>query len=212
MLLYYITDRTQFSGDEASRRAKLLDRIGSAARAGVNYIQLREKDLPARELETLAREAVERVRAAGQKTWLLVNSRVDVALAAGADGVHLPAGDISPIDARRIFAAAGINAAIIGVSCHSVDEVRRALAEGADVAVFGPVFEKDGAAGVGLKRLGEACAASPGLPVLPVLALGGVTPENAGECVRAGAAGVAGIRLFQNGDLERTLTAFGSMQ
>lgn len=209
MLLYYITDRTQFSGGEAARRAQLLDRIGAAARTGVDYIQLREKDLPARELEALARGAVERVRAAGQKTRLLVNARADVAIAAGADGVHLPADEISPAEARRIFAAAGIDAAIIGISCHSVEEVRRAFAEGADLAVFGPVFEKDGASGVGLKRLGEACAASPGLPVLPVLALGGVTMENARECLRAGSAGVAGIRLFQTGDLER-LTESGS--
>lgn len=207
MLLYYITDRAQFPGEEASRRAQLLDRIGAAARAGVNYIQLREKDLPARELEVLAGAAMERVRAAGRKAWLLVSSRVDVAIAAGADGVHLPAGEISPVDARRIYVAAGIETAIIGVSCHSVSEVRRALAEGADLAVFGPVFEKDGTPGVGLERLREACAAASGLPVL---ALGGVTAESADACLRAGAAGVAGVRLFQSGDLERTLRAFGS--
>lgn len=207
VLLYYITDRRQFSGDEASRRAQVLDRIGVAARAGVNYIQLREKDLPARELEALARAAMERVRAARQDARLLVNSRVDVAVAAGADGVHLPAGDISPLAARRIFAAAGIGAAIIGVSCHSVEEVLRAHAEGADVVVFGPVFEKDGAAGGGLERLREACAAASGLPVL---ALGGVTAKNADACLHAGAAGVAGIRLFQSVDLKGTLTAFGS--
>src|SRR5208283_2413423 len=101
-LLYYITDRSQFRGDENARRRALLAKVGEAARAGVDYIQLREKDLGARELEMLARDALSAVRNSTPlrtenrelRTRLLINSRTDVALAAGADGVHLRSGDI----------------------------------------------------------------------------------------------------------------------
>ena len=101
MLLYYITDRTQFPGDETSRRRQLLDKIAEAARCGVDYVQLREKDLSARELESLAREAVQRTRETG--TALLINSRTDVAIAVGAAGVHLRGDDISPDVVRDIW-------------------------------------------------------------------------------------------------------------
>src|SRR5271168_3201328 len=104
-LLYYITDRTQFRGDEAVRRRALLSKIADAARAGVDYIQLREKDLTGRQLETLTREAVALVHEVSASTRLLVNSRVDVALAAGADGVHLRAEDLAPDDVRRAVGA-----------------------------------------------------------------------------------------------------------
>lgn len=202
LLLYYITGRAEFSGD----LAVLLDRIAAAAHAGVDYIQLREKDLSARALESFARAARQCVE--GTRTKLLINSRTDVAIAAGAHGVHLPANDLSPADARRIFTSAGIAQPVIATSCHTVDEVGRAHAEGADFVVFGPVFEKGGKAGVGLERLRAACSAAP----LPVLALGGVTTGNAAECLRAGAAGLAGIRLFQEGDLKRTLEVLRSVE
>ena len=93
MLLYYITDRTQFAGDESARQKALLAKVAECARAGVDYIQLREKDLSGRELEVLAREALQQVRAAGSKTRLLVNSRTDIAIACGLDGVHLRSGE-----------------------------------------------------------------------------------------------------------------------
>ena len=97
MLLYYITDRSQFPGDEESRRARLLATVTQAARCGVDYIQLREKDLSAHELEILAREIVQ-LRTENQKlkTGFLINSRTDIALACGANGVHLRSNDISP--------------------------------------------------------------------------------------------------------------------
>src|SRR5208282_4168078 len=109
-LLYYITDRSQFRGDEHARRRALLAKVSEAARAGVEYIHLREKDLSARELEMLARDALAAVRnsvplrtenrelSTGPelRTRLLINSRTDVALAVGADGVHLRADDITP--------------------------------------------------------------------------------------------------------------------
>jgi thiamine-phosphate pyrophosphorylase len=108
LLLYYITDRKQFPGPEPQRRERLLAKIADAARAGVDYIQLREKDLSARELELLARDAVRVCRETRNEkceTKLLINCRSDVALAAGADGVHLPAHDIPASDARAIWSA-----------------------------------------------------------------------------------------------------------
>jgi thiamine-phosphate pyrophosphorylase len=221
VLLYYITDRKQFPGTPAEQRRALLAKIAEAAHAGVDYVQLREKDLSIRELEQLAREAV---AAVGQpktddqrpRTRLLINSRTDVALAAGADGVHLPVGDHPPSEVRAIWAAATRSSKLetrnfsIGVSCHSVEEVASADSHGADFAVFGPVFEKSGAPGYGQAALRAACSrGAKTVPhteagyatTMPVLALGGVTLGNAAECVRAGAAGIAGIRLFQQNDV-----------
>ena len=106
--LYYITNRTYFPGDEPTRRRRLLQKIQEAARAGVDYIQLREKDLPTRDLESLAREAVKimaelRTENRELRTALLINSRTDVALAIGADGVHLRSDDISPQEVRTVW-------------------------------------------------------------------------------------------------------------
>lgn len=208
MLLYYITDRTQFTGDESARRSALLSKIGECARAGVDFIQLREKDLSGRDLESLAREALRQVRAAGAGARLLINSRTDIAIACGLDGVHLRSGDEDPSagDVRAIFESAGASQPVIAASCHSEAEVEMAESQAADFVVFAPVFEKSGALGRGLSVLRGICSkVSPAdgkteavaRARLPVLALGGVTPENAADCVRAGAAGVAGIRLFQ---------------
>ena len=110
-ILCYITDRSAFSGDEGSRRRHLLEKIREATRAGVDYIQLREKDLSTRELESLARDAMAAIRECSElrtenrerRTALLINSRTDVALAVQADGVHLRSVDISPRDARAVW-------------------------------------------------------------------------------------------------------------
>ncbi|MGE5113916.1 MAG: thiamine phosphate synthase, partial [Acidobacteriaceae bacterium] len=210
MILYYITDRMQFSGSETERRRALLDQIGQAASAGVDYIQLREKDLPARELEELARKAVRRARESGERTRVLINSRMDIALAVGADGVHLTAADVFASDARAVWAHSqrqqtahkALTHWVIGVSCHSVGEVRLAESHGADFAVLAPVFEKPGTStpplGLGVVRAaarkGEApdrrVEAGEQRVVVPVLALGGVTLKNAPECLRAGASGI----------------------
>ncbi|MFZ0815545.1 MAG: thiamine phosphate synthase [Candidatus Sulfotelmatobacter sp.] len=212
-LLYYITDRAAFPGDESARRRHLLAKIAEAARAGVNYIQLREKDLHARELESLATEAMQiiqqlRTESRESRTAFLTNSRTDVALAAAADGVHLPSDDISPGDVRaawhqtfvhnRLTRESSPRKPLIAVSCHSPQEVAQA-ASAATFAVFGPVFEKKDALGVratGIDLLRQACAAK-----IPVLALGGVTLQNFGSCLDAGAAGIAAIRLFQENDI-----------
>jgi len=205
VLLYYITDRRQFSGDERARREHLLEKITDAARYGVDYVQLRERDLSGRDLETLARGAMERIRASSGKTGLLINSRTDVALAVGADGVHLRSQDVSPEDVRRIWRTAnGVAKPIVAVSCHTETEVAAAEKAGADFVVFGPVFGKKDARemrAVGLELLRRVCRST-----IPVFALGGVTVENAASCADAGAKGVAGIRLFQENNLDATVS------
>jgi thiamine-phosphate pyrophosphorylase len=215
-LLYYITDRKAFPGDEAHRRVRLLGKIAEAASQGIDYIQLREKDLCPRDLEALAREAMQLI---GEKrklttdhwpraTALLINSRADVALATAANGVHLQSNDISPQEVRTAWnrsCGAGAPAReispqnpLIAVSCHNPQEVAQAAADQATFAVFAPVFEKKDAKPTGLEALSQACRAK-----IPVLALGGVTLQNAQSCLQAGAAGIAAIRLFQENDISK---------
>ena len=200
LLLYYITDRSQFPGGDSERRERLLENVAEAARCGVDFVQLREKDLSARELESLAGETMERLRASSGGTRLLINSRTDVALAVGADGVHLGAKDVSPKDVRKMWRAAdGPAEPIVAVSCHVESEVVAAEKAGADFVAFGPVFGKKDAPemdAVGLDLLRTVCRGR-----IPVFALGGVTAENAAMCADAGAKGVAGIRLFQGNKL-----------
>ncbi len=157
----------------------------------------REKDLSGRELEALARDAVRAVRENSSRTRLLINSRTDVAIACGADGVHLRSQDVSPEDVRTVWRQ---GSPVISVACHSSPEVTRAAAEEAGLAVFAPVFEKTGSSAAGLSALRAACQ-NP----IKVLALGGVTLENARACLEAGAAGVAGIRLFQENDVAKVV-------
>ncbi len=200
MLLLYITDRTRFPGDEDTRQRALLAKIAEAARCGVDFIQLREKDLPTRELETIARAVRLRTENHEPTTRLLINSRSDVAIACDADGVHLRADDLPPSEVRKIWANAGHSSRpLISVSCHTANQVASAASAGADFALFAPVFEKKDAphaSPAGLDGLREACRQK-----IPVLALGGVTLTNAHACLDAGAAGIAAIRLFQENDI-----------
>jgi thiamine-phosphate pyrophosphorylase len=240
--LYYITDRTQFQGAEQQRRSHLLQKIAEAAHAGVDYIQLREKDLPIRDLEILAREVIEVIRTYVNSvtrsglpvTRLLINSRIDVARAVGAEGVHLRSDDISARETREIWNHACRRGAdtpvhesrsnpvlsisdqsakgatkrsdpIIAVSCHSVADIVRAQEDGADFAVFAPLFEKKGSpktSPAGLATLREA-----GQHRIPIFALGGVTVQNASACLQVGAAGIAAIRLFQENDVGEVVNA-----
>jgi thiamine-phosphate pyrophosphorylase len=240
-VLYYITDRTVLAPDEPTRCRRLLDKISEAAHAGVDYIQLREKDLSPRDLESLARQAVAlinklRTENGELRTALLMNSRTDVALATGADGIHLRSDDISPQQARTIWSkshlaitpacpappnlpqwgspgspavrstaamdvatSASPRSPVTGVSCHLPEEVGQAAQAGANFVVFAPVFEKKDSpqtTPLGLALLAKACRAS-----IPVLALGGINLENAHACLKAGAAGIAAIRLFQENDI-----------
>jgi thiamine-phosphate pyrophosphorylase len=215
MLLYYITDRKGLAGNEAQQRDAVLRKIADAARAEVDYIQLREKDLSARDLERLARDAVRTIGETCSATKLLVNGRADIALACGADGVHLPGGEVRASEIRSLWKKCSDREPWIGVSAHSDEEVREAQADGANFAVLAPIFEKvqTELKGLGLETLRLACAKSqthinvdvPHQGGFAVLALGGVTTLNAPACLRAGAAGVAGIRIFQNCDMVDTV-------
>jgi Thiamine monophosphate synthase len=204
-LLYYITDRSQFAGNELDRRRALIDKVSEAASSGVDYIQLREKDLSAKELERLAQEVVAAVREHSTITRVLINSRTDVALAAGADGVHLRSEDVSPSDVRDVWRLGALSGAlvatpIVAVSCHTVSSIEMVAAQSVSFAVFAPVFGKSGSPATpptGLAMLAKACQTES-----PVLALGGITIENAASCLQAGAAGIAAIRLFQDNKID----------
>ena len=179
---YYITDRHPLGGLDA-----LVANIARRLDEGIEMVQLRERDLPVRDQLALAR----RVRALANPhgTKILINDRLDVALAAGLDGVHLRGDAPAPAELRA-FVPAGF---LFGVSCHSLDDVRRAVT--ADFVVLGPVFESFSKPGygpaIGLDTLAKASQ------IAPVYALGGITAANSQACVDAGAAGVAAITMFQ---------------
>lgn len=198
MKLCYVTDRRGLPGDSEAQIRLLLEKIESAARAGVDWVQIREKDLDARRLYMIAKEAKAR---AGGTCRILVNDRVDVALAAAADGVHLGEHGLSIAEARRFGNQRGVGEGFsAGVSTHSLESMKAAESCGADYAIFGPVFPTPSKLAYGppqgLARLAEACRAAS----IPVIAIGGITAENAQECMAAGAAGIAAIRLFQDAD------------
>ncbi|MDX6613717.1 MAG: thiamine-phosphate pyrophosphorylase [Blastocatellia bacterium] len=181
----------------------ILTLVSAAVAAGIDLIQLREKQLTSRTLYELTAAAAEITHESA--TALLVNDRADIARGAGADGVHLTSNSIDAAVIRRTFG----DDLLIGVSTHSQAEVERARDAKADFAVFGPVFETGSKMQyghpVGIKGLGEATIA--GSP-FPVMALGGISTANAAECLRAGAAGVAGISLFaEPSSLQSTVAA-----
>jgi thiamine-phosphate diphosphorylase len=175
MIRYYVTD---------SRQGDVLSYVDRAIRDGIEMIQVREKDLPARDLYDLVDNI--RSRAAGTKTRILVNDRLDVALAADIDGVHLPGNGLPPSRVRPFVK-------LLGVSTHSILEALEAEKAHADFIVFGPVFDSPGKTSVGLEPLRRVVSAVR----IPVLAIGGITAANSAEVMKAGAAGIAGIRLFQ---------------
>ena len=198
-IVCYVTDRRSLeSRATPNAEANLARRIEEAVQAGVDWVQIREKDLPARNLTDLTRAAIDASeRAAAGRARVLVNDRLDVASAAAAAGVH--AGESSlPIrelaEARRRL---GREDFLVGASCHSLKGVAEAAEDGADYVFFGPVFATPSKASFGapqgLAKLAQACQAVS----IPVIAIGGITLENAGACGEAGAAGIAAIRLFQ---------------
>src|SRR5690242_12880464 len=123
MLLYYITDRRGFPGTEGERRIALLRCIANAARANVDLIQIREKDLSPRNLEQLAKESVAIIRENSETTRVLINSRTDIALSSGADGVHLAGGELPASEVRTLWMRASQRAPLIGASTHSIPDV-----------------------------------------------------------------------------------------
>ena len=153
------------------------------------------------------------VRDSSTTAKLLINGRADVALAVGADGVHLPWGELAASEVRALWTQCSGSQPLIGVSAHTTADILDAKAQGADFAVFAPIFEKvqTRTPGVGLDLLREACGRLresdniAAVACFPVLALGGVMLSNAQACIEAGAAGVAGIRLFQQGDVFETV-------
>jgi thiamine-phosphate pyrophosphorylase len=200
MLRYAITSRALYRGDELQQQAALLREASHWVTDGIDIIQLREKDLPAADIAALAREILQAIAATTSSTKVLINSRPDIAIATGAHGVHLTSDqdELTPTQVRNLYASANRPAPTITISCHTLEEVRRARINHADAILFAPVFEKIIAgnvinSGQGIDQLRAAClAASP----IPVYALGGVTFKNASACLDAGAAGIAGIRLF----------------
>jgi thiamine-phosphate pyrophosphorylase len=188
-LLCYITDRRQL------RSVSLAAVIRETLRAGVDMVQIREKDLTSRELIALVEEALSATREPGRGgASVIVNDRLDVALAAGAKGVHLGAHSM-PVQVVRRFAPRPF---VIGVSCHSLDEARAAESGGADYLVLGPVFETPSKLGYGPPLGLEMLESITSRIRIPVLALGGITVERIRPCLEAGASGIAGIRIFQD--------------
>ena len=194
-IVCYVTDRKTLDSSEAGSGAvrNVAARIIIAAAAGADWVQVREKDLGAKELLALASQAV-----AGATAKVIVNDRLDVALAAGAAGVHLGR-ESAPVSEVVRWCRAGNAPAefLIGISCHGLEDAREAEAAGASYVFFGPVFDTPSkrafGAPQGISRLAEICRQVR----IPVIAIGGVNEQNAIECVRAGAAGIAAIRLFQ---------------
>jgi thiamine-phosphate pyrophosphorylase len=180
--------------------ARLLCQVERALAAGVDFVQLRRRNRPAGEVEALAKRLVALSPIARER--VLVSARLDVALASGAAGVHLPS-DGLPIAAVR---RAAPPAYVVSRSTHSREEVERAYREGASFVVFGPIFptpSKPGHPGLGLGALEDVVSSAP----IPVYALGGVTPERISPIADAGAFGIAGISLFESEQDVRDLFA-----
>jgi len=193
-LVCYVTDRRAFGVREPEATGRLLEAISRARDAGADAVQLREKDLSARALLELAQAAIARAAS------IVVNDRLDVALAAGAAGVHL-GGESAPVAGVAAFRDAGRapGGFLIGRSCHSLEEVLAAQHDGADYAFFGPVFATPSKERFGPPQGIAALAAVCSRARIPVFAIGGIRAENARECAAAGAAGIAAIRMFQEG-------------
>jgi thiamine-phosphate pyrophosphorylase len=205
-ILCYVTDRKSLPTKIAPDNfAPLLEQIAAAASADVNWVQIREKDLSAKELSSLTRAAVAQTKQINERnrtlTRIIVNDRLDVAQSEGG-GVHLGEHSLPVHDVCKWLAAkpnfAEGDKFLVGASCHSVQSVASAAHDGADYIFFGPVFATPSKARFGapqgLQRLAEAC----NCVSIPVIAIGGITVDNACDCFAAGAGGIAAIRLFQD--------------
>ena len=213
-ILCYVTDRHSLRVAPGENPVEvLLEKIQTAAAAGMDWTQIREKDLSGKDCAALAREALRRVSQSasrgGHPTRIQVNDRLDVAIAERAGGVHLGENSLPVREAKSLIASTlpvsnVKNNFLAGVSCHSLEAAQSAAADGADYLFFGPVFATPSKAAFGapqgLELLAKVCRAV----AVPVLAIGGVTLENAAACLASGAAGIAAIRLFQDAaDLTR---------
>lgn len=221
-ILCYVTDSHALTEDSADRHNALLERIAAAVTAGIDWIQIREKDLSGKEISALTTAVIAKVKNSTPQgrslTKVLVNDRLDAALAAHAHGVHLgthsmPAKNIGDwLRQREKNREATIQSGFqLGVSCHSLEEALAAEKSGATYIFFGPVFSTPSketfGAPQGLARLREVCGAIK----IPVLAIGGIAADNAKSCLQAGAAGLAAIRLFQLSSDLQSLRAVRSL-
>lgn len=203
-IVCYVTDSQSLGATEP--RSDILTKIEAAVRASVDWVQIREKEMPDRQLLAIARAAVAMTNRkpatlAGEDqagSLILVNDRLDVTLAGDAAGIHLsreslPAQDV--IGWRR--RGKNVTDLMVGLSCHTIDELCQAEDAGVDYAFFGPIFDtptkRPFGPPLGIAKLAAACRATR----LNVIAIGGVTLENSAECLHAGAAGIAAIRMFQ---------------
>jgi thiamine-phosphate pyrophosphorylase len=207
-ILCYVTDRRGLASEVDHQSEALLKRVAIVAAAGIDWIQIREKDLSGKQLSALTRAAVAQIKQINERSGTLtrvsVNERLDVALSEHAGGVHLGEQSLPVYDVCKWLAAkpnlAERDKFLVGVSCHSVQAAASAARGGADYIFFGPVFATPSKASFGapqgLQRLAEACSAV----TIPVLAIGGIRLDNASDCFAAGAAGIAAIRLFQDAE------------
>jgi thiamine-phosphate pyrophosphorylase len=214
MRLYAITDRRLLPGTHESGRLSAAERDGLVGLAaewaalGVEFVQLREKDLGVRELTELAQAMIAAMRDCGGSICprLLINAgaagAAEAARTAGAAGIHLPGRwRAEQVGMARI-------AGIVSVGCHSVGEVAVARASGADMALLSPIFMTEShpeARPLGLETLATAVQTA---GKMPVFALGGVNARNGASCIEAGAAGVAGIRTFLSGRWQASMASY----
>jgi thiamine-phosphate pyrophosphorylase len=215
-ILCYVTDRKGLASADEHRSQALLKRVAIAAEAGIDWIQIREKNLSDKELAALARDAVTQTKQINERnrqaSRILVNDRFDVAQSERAGGVHLGERSLAVHDVCKCLAArpgpAGDDKFLVGVSCHSVQAASSAARDGANYIFFGPIFATPSKASFGasqgLDRLAEVCRTVS----IPVLAIGGITLENASDCLAAGAAGIAAIRLFQDAEDLEAIVSF----
>lgn len=206
MLLYAISSRNLFFGSEPERHQQLIAQALFLAQNGVDYFQIREKDLCLADLAELTRSVVRAVRSTNSQMQILLNGPAELALRSGCDGVHLPGASSaeSALEARARFAAAH-RSLTLSAACHSPEDARIG-GQQVNLLLFAPVFEKqlptEKLPGQGLRALAQAIRAAQSVPVL---ALGGITAENASTAMEAGASGIAAIRLFQSQDWRKAL-------
>ena len=208
-LLCYVTDRHALPiANPAGSLAALTQKIEEVVAAGIDWVQIREKDLSARELASLTRQTLTMAGKYSAKrspvVRVLVNDRLDVAIAERAGGVHLGERSLPVAEAKRLLASAAHGKMVdesflVGVSCHSLDAAQAAERDGADYIFFGPIFrtpsKESFGAPQGIARLRQVCREVP----IPVFAIGGITLETVSACFAAGSSGIAAIRLFQDG-------------
>jgi thiamine-phosphate pyrophosphorylase len=196
-VLCYVTDRSRLS--PAQNNSVLLEKIVQVSAAGVDWIQIREKDLSGKDSASLVEEALRGSASSSAKSAkIIVNDRLDVALSTGAAGVHLGEKSLSLPAVRKLIEERSLSRDfLIGVSCHSLEAARLAEQQAAHYVFFGPVFATPKKISYGppqgfavLEKVARALT-------IPVLAIGGISLENAASCISAGASGIAAIRLFQ---------------